>query len=150
MAVGWTLTAVYDGPCTDSDVDPDDPAKLASPEYTPVTVPLPTGALLAEQEPSPPLRDATHTAVVPTVKVTVPVGIPDPISGWTLAENVTLCPAGTGEGLTPTVIEVAAGGAPGPTRIKPSPRLLPGTTAKHVLGEGQLRPETESPDEGSV
>lgn len=60
--------------------------KFESPEYVPVIVSLPTGALLAAHEPVLAfavvlaLSVAVHNWVVPTVKVTVPVGVPvDPL-----------------------------------------------------------------------
>jgi hypothetical protein len=41
-----------------------------------VTVSAPAGAFEVKQVPAPPARMAVHKVVDPTVKVTVPVGVP--------------------------------------------------------------------------
>jgi hypothetical protein len=70
-------TVLVDAEVTVSVAVFDDDEKFPSPPYVALTVSVPTGALVARQEPEPPLRDAVHNAVVPTAKVTVPVGVPD-------------------------------------------------------------------------
>jgi hypothetical protein len=57
-------------------VVPADGAKLVSPEYAPVTASVPAGAVLAVHEPDPALKEAVQSEVLPTVNVTVPVGVP--------------------------------------------------------------------------
>jgi hypothetical protein len=51
--------------------------KFESPEYRAVTVSSPTGALAATHDPVPDSNvPVVHKVVVPTLKVTVPVGVP--------------------------------------------------------------------------
>jgi hypothetical protein len=94
------------GGLTSSASVPTEPAKLASPEYVPVTVSEPTGALLAEQVPLPALSVAVQSVADPTEMATDPVGVPAP--DVTVAEYVTLVPWVTGDWLTPTAVDVGA------------------------------------------
>jgi len=67
---------------------PDDAEKIESPEYVAVIVSLPAGALAAVQLADPDTRaPVVHRLVEPVVKLTVPVGVPDP--DVTVAEYVT-------------------------------------------------------------
>jgi hypothetical protein len=73
------LAVVMAGPgITVSEVVLLDVAKSESPEYVAVTVSgLPKGAFDAAQLPAPAVSDVmVHRVVVPTLKVTVPVGVP--------------------------------------------------------------------------
>jgi len=57
-------------------VDPDEPENTVSPEYVPVIVSLPAGALAERHEPKPPLiKVATQSNVDPDLNVTEPVGV---------------------------------------------------------------------------
>jgi hypothetical protein len=57
---------------------PEEPSKLpGSPEYVPVIVSEPVGALVAEHDPAPSTSaSVVHRVVAPLVNVTVPVGVP--------------------------------------------------------------------------
>jgi hypothetical protein len=44
--------------------------------------------------------------VEPSLKVTVPVGVPEPEEGWTVAVKVTNWPSGAGLGAAATVVVV--------------------------------------------
>jgi hypothetical protein len=64
---------------TFNDVVPLDGASTALPEYVPVTVSVPTGALVALQLALPADKaGVVHNVVAPSVKVTDPVGVPEP------------------------------------------------------------------------
>jgi hypothetical protein len=65
---------------------PEDPAKPAPPEYVPVTVSAPTGAVVAPQAATPPERTALQRVFLPVVKVTFPVGVPVPDCGVTVTK----------------------------------------------------------------
>lgn len=67
-------------------VVPVEEAKVVSPEYEARTVSVPTGALEAVHEAVPVVSGAVQRIVVPTLKVTVPVGVPVAVVGVTLAE----------------------------------------------------------------
>jgi hypothetical protein len=47
---------------------------------------VPSGALEDVQEPEPPDNVAVHILEAPTLKLTVPVGVPDPEVGATVVE----------------------------------------------------------------
>src|SRR6516162_4995169 len=64
---------------------PEELAKPPPPEYFPVTVSVPAGAVVAPQAATPPDRTAVHKVVEPVVKVIVPVGVPVPDFGVTTA-----------------------------------------------------------------
>jgi len=60
---------------------PSEPVNVPSPEYVPVTVSLPAGAVEATQLPEPDTRGAVvHRVVPPIVKATEPVGVPPPLT----------------------------------------------------------------------
>ena len=59
---------------------------MESPEYVAYTLPVPTGALDAVQLADPETKDLVHSVLGPTVKLTVPVGVPVPDWGVTVAE----------------------------------------------------------------
>jgi hypothetical protein len=84
--VGLTVTDVVDWKVTATGALPTEPAWVESPEYVAYTLPVPTGALLALQLAEPETKDAVHSVLGPTVKLTVPVGVPDPDWGATVAE----------------------------------------------------------------
>jgi hypothetical protein len=100
---------------TSKAVAPEDAVSLELPEYRPVTVSVPSGALPDVHEPEPLARVATHNVVVPTLNVTVPVGERVPRAGTTVAEYLTCCPAGTDGWFTETSVVVA----PTATTISP-------------------------------
>jgi hypothetical protein len=85
---GEAERVVVVGP-TLKDIVPSDGENSESPEYDPVTVSLPGGAAVDVQDPAPAERLAEHIVVDPTVNVTLPVGIPDPVADVTMAEYVT-------------------------------------------------------------
>lgn len=107
--VGETVTVVVVAIGTTFNVAvPDDGAKLLSPEYEAVTVSVPTGAEEALQLPDPLASVALQMVADPMEKVTVPVGVPDPNDGVTVAEYCTLWPTETGVGVTEATVTVAA------------------------------------------
>jgi hypothetical protein len=64
---------------TVNDVVPLDGALLTLPEYVPVTVSVPKGAFVALQLAEPEDRSGVvHNVVAPSLKVTEPVGVPEP------------------------------------------------------------------------
>jgi hypothetical protein len=88
--VGFVATTVSVAAvvATVSVVVPEDVEKLPSPEYAPVIVSVPLGALVAEQEAEPPLSVAVQRVVDPIVNRTLPDGVPvDPVvASVTVAE----------------------------------------------------------------
>jgi hypothetical protein len=79
--------------------------KLEEPEYDPVTVSVPSGADEVLHEAALPTRaPVIQSVVVPTVNVTVPVGVP--LAEVTEAEYVTALPKLLDVGLTETVVVV--------------------------------------------
>jgi hypothetical protein len=138
-----TDTSVEVGvPDTDSDEVPEELVKLESPEYVPVTVSVPPGALVDEHEPLPPTRVATQSGLSPTANPTVPVGVPVPAAGVTVAEYVTGCPACAEGPLTETAVTEAgptlSGVVPVDAEKLGSPEYVPVTVRS---------PEGESLDE---
>jgi hypothetical protein len=85
---------------------PFDPEKLPSPLYVAVTVSDPRGALVDEHDADRLVTPAEHRVVVPAVKVTVPVGVPTPEVGTTVAEYDTDPPLVTAVGSTEAVVVV--------------------------------------------
>ena len=76
--------------------DPELPLKFESPLYVAVTISDPTGRVEYVQVAIPPLSvTPLHMAVLPLVKVTVPVGVPE-LCEVTEALNVTVCPKAEG------------------------------------------------------
>ena len=59
---------------------------MESPEYVAYTLPLPTGVLAALQLADPEPKDTVQSVLGPAVKLTVPVGVPPPDWGATVAE----------------------------------------------------------------
>ena len=59
---------------------------MESPEYVAYTLPVPTGASVASQLADPETKGEVHSVLGPTVKLTVPVGVPTPDWGATVAE----------------------------------------------------------------
>jgi hypothetical protein len=59
---------------------------VESPEYVAYTLPVPTGASVAAQLADPDTKVAVQSVFGPTVKLTVPVGVPAPDWGTTVAE----------------------------------------------------------------
>jgi hypothetical protein len=89
---------------TTSDVVPDEPPKLESPEYVPVIESVPAGAPAELHEPVPPDNVATQSVVDPVEKVTEPVGVVAVPTGVTVAEKVTGVPTVVGLGLAPIAV----------------------------------------------
>jgi hypothetical protein len=82
---------------------PDDAEKIGSPEYVPMIVSLPAGALVAVQLPDPDTSaGVVQSWVEPVAKLTVPVGVPDP--DVTVAEYVTEEPRLVDVGLRVTAV----------------------------------------------
>jgi hypothetical protein len=77
---------------TDSAGDEVDAAKLVSPEYDAVIECAPTASVEVLNVAVPELSVPVPICVAPSLKVTVPVGLPDPDFGATVAVNVTVCP----------------------------------------------------------
>jgi hypothetical protein len=70
---------------------------------------VPTSKLLVLKVATPePLRVPVPSVVVPSMKVTVPVGVPVPVVGVTVAVNVTDWPNTLGFVLEVSVVEVAS------------------------------------------
>src|SRR5258708_28588829 len=69
-------------------------------------------AMLNVASPAP-CNVADPIVAAPSLKVTVPVGMPDPVDGVTVAVNVTACPNIEGFGEEVSVIDVAAFAEPG-------------------------------------
>jgi hypothetical protein len=90
--------------------------------------------------PDPDERVAVHKAVPPTVKATVPVGVP-PVPD-TVAEYATDCPEGVEVGCTDA--EVVDGVGSGPlteeTTVPPPPQLMP--AAKQFVADTQETPSS--------
>lgn len=74
------------------------PAKLLSPPYTAVIECAPAASELVENDARPEAFSVTvASAVAPSSKVTLPVGVPvAPFVATTVAVKVTDCPAGAG------------------------------------------------------
>jgi hypothetical protein len=95
---------------TTSDDVPDDGAKVPSPEYVAVTASAPVGVSPALQEPVALFPEAgvsagvVHSVVAPTLKLTVPVGVPPEEKGATLAVKVTVVPNVMEVGFTDAVV----------------------------------------------
>ncbi len=73
----------------EAEVVADEAKSPASPLYAAVTVSEPTGVLMALQYTVPFDSVAVHRSVSPVLKVTVPVGVPFPEVGVTVAEYST-------------------------------------------------------------
>jgi hypothetical protein len=87
------VVAVFVGAATVTDIaDEVDVAKFASPEYDAVIECEPTASAEVLSIVVPELSVPLPICVVPSLKVTVPVGLPDPDFGATVAVNITLCP----------------------------------------------------------
>jgi len=69
-----------------------DPAKLESPEYDAVMLCEPAASVEVENVAAPLFTVAVPSEVVPSLNVTVPVGLPLPDCAVTVAVNCTLCP----------------------------------------------------------
>jgi hypothetical protein len=69
-----------------------DTAKFASPEYAAVMLCDPTVSDAVLKVAVPPLKVAVPSEFAPSLNVTVPVGVPLPDCGATVAVNVTSCP----------------------------------------------------------
>jgi len=99
---------------TEREAVPLDPSKdvlivpLQVPLYVAVNVSLPPGAPVALQLASSPLSVAVHSASVPMLKVTLPLGVPE--EGVTTAEYATDCPYVDDVGRTLAVVAVAVAG----------------------------------------
>ena len=88
MAGGSEVVVTWRGGTTETvnGVPAWDGANVESPEYLAMTMSVPRGALEETQEPEPPDNVAVHILEVPMLKLTVPVGCPDPEVGATVAE----------------------------------------------------------------
>lgn len=120
---------------TVSGVVPDEPLNEESPPYVAVTVSLPTGALAAEHDPAAELNVAMQRVVAPTVKVTLPLGVPGDVE-LTVAENVTDCPNTELAVLVIDVVVVAAGAADAGVAVTTAP---PPSTTKIAATDAQMR-----------
>jgi hypothetical protein len=69
-----------------------DAAKSVSPAYAAVTLCEPNASVDVINVATPEARFAVPMELAPSLKVTVPVGVPEPDFGATVAVNVTLCP----------------------------------------------------------
>jgi hypothetical protein len=80
VEVGLNFTAVVlMARATVKDVVPLDGALLVLPEYVPVTMSVPTGAIVALQLAEPEDNaGVVHNVLAPSLKVTEPVGVPEP------------------------------------------------------------------------
>jgi hypothetical protein len=95
--------------------------KLLSPPYSAVIECEPTDKEEVVKAATPPVRDPVPNVTVPSLNVTVPVGVP-PVPD-TLAVKVTGCPKE--EGLTDEVSVVVEDARAVPTTLMLSNRLLP-------------------------
>ena len=67
------------------------PPKLASPWYWAVIELVPPGMVLVTKVATPLITAAVPSGVVPLMKMTLPVGVPVPLTGATVAVSVTVC-----------------------------------------------------------
>ena len=87
-----------------------DAAKELLPEYAAVIVFMPIGsAVVARFAPPEPFNVPFPSVVLPFSKVTVPVGVPLPDAGATVAARITLVPAETVAREADNVVVVAPG-----------------------------------------
>jgi hypothetical protein len=83
--------------------------KFESPPYTAVIECDPTDSAEVEKDATPPLSVPVPSVVMPSLKVTVPDGLPAPgLLTVTVAVNVTDCPNFDGFALEVSVVDVSA------------------------------------------
>ena len=92
-------------------------AKFGSPPYSAVMLWLPTPRVEVLKAAVPPLSGAVPKVVAPSLKVTVPVGVPVPgATGLTVAVKLTDCPKTDGFWLELTVVVAWVSHSPGGPR----------------------------------
>src|SRR5438876_737912 len=134
------------------------PLKFASPPYDAVIEWEPTASVLVTNVPWPePSRVPVPRMVEPSLKVTVPVGVPAPgLFAFTVAVNVTACPDSDGlaEELTSVaepglvvVVEAPAGLKVASTmfQLLPVPRVRPASCGPAALDRMSSRSEASLP-----
>src|SRR6185312_5983743 len=88
-------------------------ANVASPSYAATIVCVPAASVAVEKVAwswPPTIRSGTGRWATPSiVKVTLPVGVPDPLVGATVAVNVTIAPTAEGLADETTVVAVDRG-----------------------------------------
>ena len=103
------VVAVFAGAETVMERDPEvDAAKFASPEYWTVMECEPVARLEVVSVAEPEIRFAAPICVAPSKKVAVPVGVPEPDLGATVAVKVTLWPVSSCVLEADSVVVVAA------------------------------------------
>ena len=88
---------------------PAEPVWLESPLFVAVIESVPIGSCEVVQLAVPLARVPVQRVVVPRVKVTVPVGVPEPFGAVTVALKVTCVPKFDVAGLTDAVVVEGAG-----------------------------------------